>query len=224
MPTGSSRLPRPWAVAKLPDPPGRAALRRLEPSVQVLSAQTWVARVYFAGGDHPMAWNTFRDWGPARLARFDHQLPDERGQPRHQARAVLYGAPLGLTCIAEVFQHSRVIDRLRRDPFLTIFQLARPVRLLDLTGEFATRMGASLAIHSGPRDRTRRWAVALDDAYGLDGFHYLSSMHPGAVAFVLNERARDALPASPAFNRPLADPILTDVIDACATRLGYLKM
>ncbi len=128
-----------------------------------------------------------------------------------------------MTCLAEVFQHSRAIDRVRRDPFLVIFELVRAVRLLDLTGEFTTRMGASLAIHSGPRDRTRRWAVALHEAYGFDGFLYLSSMHPGAKAMVLNERASDALPQSPSFNRALDDPILTDVIDACAARLGYLK-
>jgi len=211
-------------VAKLPEPPDRAALRRLDPPVHVLPAQSWIARVYFAGGRHPSAWNGFRDWGPSPLARFDHHLPDADGHPHRQARAVLYGAPEGLTCIAEVFQQSRAIDRVRRDPFLAIFPLARPVRLLDLTGEFATRMGASLAIHSGPRDRTRRWAIALDDAYALAGFRYLSSMHPGAIAYVLNERARDALPASPSFNRALSDPILTDTIDACAARLGYLKM
>ncbi len=211
-------------MARLPEPPSRAALRRLDPPVQVLSAGTWLARVYFASGDHPVAWDMLRDWGPARLARFDHHLPDEHGRPHHQARAVLYCAPLGITCLAEVFQQSRVIDRARRDPFLAVFVLARPVRLLDLTGDFATRMGVSPAIHSGPRDGTRRWAIALHDAYELDGFQYLSSMHPGALAFVLHERASGALPASPSFNRPLSDPILTDIIDACAARLGYLKM
>jgi hypothetical protein len=95
--------------------------------------------------------------------------------------------------------------------------------LLDLTGEFATRMGASPASHSGPRDRARRWAVALDDAYALDGLRNLSSTRPGATAVVLDERARDALPVLPAFNRALSDAILTDVIDACAARLAYLR-
>ena len=188
-----------------------------------MPAGTALARIYFAGGDHPMAWREFRHWGPVSLARFDHHRPDASGRPLLQAHGVFYCAPLAMTCVAEVFQLSRVIDRVRREPYLAIFDLARDVRLLDITGEFATRMGASLAIHSGPRHRTRRWAAALYDAFDCDGLLYHSSMHPRAQAIVLTERAIDALPPTPEFNRPLADPSLTDVIDACAQRLGYLK-
>jgi hypothetical protein len=53
--------------------------------------------------------------------------------------------------------------------------------------------------------------------------YYPSSMHPGTHAIVLTEQAQDALPDWPDFNRPMADPSLTDILDACAFRLGYLK-
>ena len=48
-------------------------------------------------------------------------------------------------------------------------------------------------------------------------------MDPGAPAIALNERAEDAMPDAPLSNRPLSDPLLTDVIDAHTHRLGYLK-
>jgi hypothetical protein len=129
----------------------------------------------------------------------------------------------GMTCIAEVFQGTRVVNRTDNDPYLCVFSPGRDLKLLDLTGDFATRMGASLAIHSGPRNRARGWARALHDAFDHDGLLYLSSMHPGASAIALNERAADAIPDAPLSNRPLSDPLLTDVIDALTRRLGYLK-
>ena len=41
---------------------------------------------------------------------------------------------------------------------LVVFDTAAPLKLLDLTGDFVTRMGASMAIHSGSRIRAREWA------------------------------------------------------------------
>lgn len=52
---------------------------------------------------------------------------------------------------------------------------------------------------------------------------YLSPMDSGVPAIALNERAEDAMPDTPLSNRPLNDPLLTDVIDALTHRLGYLK-
>ncbi len=210
-------------MAKPPDPPPVEVLRGLRPSFATFEEGTTLARLYFASSKHPVAWNQFRSWGPVRGARFDHHHMSDQGRPIEQYRSILYCAQNAITCIAEVFQDARVIDRTRDDPYLSAFSLLRPIRLLDLTGEFATRMGASLAIHSGHRFRTRRWAAALHDAFDHDGLLYFSSMHPGETAIALNERAQNALPPSPDFNRPLADPSLTDSIDACADRLGYLK-
>lgn len=211
-------------MVKLGKPPAAEVLRRLNPPRTTLRAgRDRLARIYHASGQHPMAWNAFRAWGPARNARFDHHLPDDAGAPHAQSRKILYCAKRGITCIAEVFQATRVVNRTDGDPYLCVFSPARNLTLLDLTGRFATQMGASLAIHSGPRHWAREWARALYDAFDHDGLLYLSSMDPGAPAIALNERAEDAMPAVPLANRPLNDPLLTDVIDAHTHRLGYLK-
>jgi hypothetical protein len=211
-------------VAKLGRPHAAEVLRELDPPCVTLRAgRDRLARIYYASGPHPVAWNGFRAWGPATNARFDHHLPDAAGKPRPQPRKILYCAKQGITCIAEVFQATRVVNRVDNDPYLCVFSPRRDLKLLDLTGRFATRMGASLAIHSGPRDRTREWARALYEAFDHDGLLYLSAMDPGARAIALNERAEDAMPDAPLSNRPLGDPLLTDVIDAHTHRLGYLK-
>jgi hypothetical protein len=210
-------------VAKLPLPDLRR-LRSLEPEVADFAEGMRFARVYLAAGDHPVAWNSFRHWGPNEGSRFDHHLPNDEGQPQIGERGVLYLAKEAITCLAEVFQHDRIIDRNSDDPYLVIFTLERPIRLLDLTGEFATRMGASGAISTGPRDRSRNWARALYDAFpGFDGLLYQSSMRSKHEAVVLFETAESAIPEMPDFNRALSDHSLTNTIDACCAKLGYLK-
>lgn len=211
-------------MAKLGKPPAAEVLRALDPPLVTLNAgKDRLARIYYASGPHPLAWNGFRAWGPAANARFDHHLNDGAGRPQLQSRKIVYAAKKGITCIAEVFQATRVVNRVDNDPYLCVFSPTRDLTLLDLTGRFATRMGASLAIHSGPRHLAREWARALYDAFDHDGLLYLSSMDPGAPAIALNERAEDAMPDAPLSNRPLSDPLLTDVIDAHTHRLGYLK-
>lgn len=211
-------------MAKLGKPPAADVLRGLEPPRKIiLGGRDKLARIYYASGSHPVAWNAFRSWGPARNARFDHHLRDDAGEPHPQSRKILYCATQGITCIAEVFQSTRVVNRFDNDPYLCVFSPKRDLTLLDLTGRFATQMGASLAIHSGPRHWAREWACALYEAFDHDGLLYLSSMDPGAPAIALNERAEDAMPDAPLSNRPLSDPLLTDVIDAHTHKLGYLK-
>lgn len=56
-------------------------------------------------------------------------------------------------CIAEVFQETREVDLMTGRPWLSVFALTRPVRLLDLSGSCPTRPGASQALTSGQRDR-----------------------------------------------------------------------
>jgi len=112
--------------------------------------------------------------------------------------------------------------RIRNAPALAIFALQAPVTLLDLRGAFATRIGASTAIHSGPRSRARAWARQLYEAYpNIQGFQYGSSMNGHAPAIVLNERAQGALPKEPQFHRSLNDDMLVDVLQGIALRLSY---
>ncbi len=135
---------------------------------------------------------------------------------------MLYCAPQVDTCAAEVFQATRRIDRIRNAPALAVFALHVPVTLLDLRGAFATRIGTSTAIHSGPRSRARAWARQLYEAYpNVQGFQYGSSMNGHAAAIVLNERAQGALPKEPQFHRTLNDDMLVDVLQQIALRLSY---
>jgi hypothetical protein len=134
-------------MAKLGSPPAASVLRQLDPPwVRLRAGEDKLARIYHASGPHPVAWNQFRTWGPARNARFDHHQPDASDHPRAQSRGILYCATQGMTCLAEVFQGTRVVNRTDDDPYLCVFACTRNLKLLDLTGEFATRMGASLAM------------------------------------------------------------------------------
>jgi hypothetical protein len=126
------------------------------------------------------------------------------------------------TCAAEVFQSTRRIDRTRNAPGLVVFALREALTLLDLHGVFATTIGASTAIHSGPRARARAWARELYDAYpDIQGLYYGSSMNGHAPAIVLNDRAQRAVPGQPQFHRSLNDDLLVEVLQRIALRLSY---
>ena len=205
-------------MPKFPEPPSASHLARLPPRLHRLPAGTELWRIYFRGGPHPAAWDTFRAFGPVATARFDHHEPP----PRLQDRAILYAAAQGLTCVAEVFQETRLIDRTHRDPWLVGFTLVTDVTLLELTGVWPTAAGASMAINSGPRPRARRWSRAIYGAYPqIAGLWYASPMHANQPAIALYERARDALGRPPFFHRPLADPALLTPLRNAAAALGY---
>jgi len=210
-------------VPKLPDPPDIDVVRGITPAVKRLSRGTSLARVYFTGGEYPTRWNEFRHFGPMG-ARFDHHLAAARGEPVSQVRSILYCATAADTCLAEVFQETRRINRTRRAPWLAIFALQRDVDLIDLTGTFPTRVGASMAISTGSRARTRAWAKIFYEAYtALHGMYYPSSMHGNQPAVALTDRAEqlDCLPEHPDLNRALADDVLLDILKSSAGRLGY---
>lgn len=204
-------------MAKFPEPPSAKALAEIPPEIRQVPAGEVLWRLYFRGGRYPTFWNTFRAFGPTD-ARFDHQLPP----PRIQMRRILYGALEGPTCLAEVFQSTRMIDRSEHDPWLVGFELIRPLLLLDLTGVWPTRAGASMGLSTGPRPRARRWAQAMYEAYPeIQGLFYPSSMHGNRAAVALWERGGGAMPPMPVFHRPLLDPALLPVLSRVAHDIGY---
>ena len=210
-------------MPKFPDPPPVEALARVEAAVTTLARGTMIARIYFTAGEHLTRWNAFRHFGPTN-AGFDHHLADTLGEAHLQDRSILYCAAAADTCLAEVFQDTRRINRTRRAPWLAIFELSRAVPLLDLTGAYPTRAGASMAISTGHRGRARSWARAFYEVYPeLHGICYPSSMNGNAPAVALNDRAEHSgcLPEHPAFNRALADDALVDVLKHSAHKLGY---
>lgn len=115
-----------------------------------------------------------------------------------------------------------MINTHRDEPWLACFSLASDVPLLDLSGKWPTRAGASMAINSGPRPRTRRWSRAIYEAYtNVHGLLYSSSMNAGMPAVALYERAEDALNARPVFNEPLSHPALLAALRRAAASIGY---
>ncbi len=173
--------------------------------------------MYRRGGPHPGSWNGFRFYGPLN-ARFDpHDLPR-----RNQERGVLYAAAHPAAALAEFFQTRRTINVGHRQPWLVGFALSREVHLLDLTGLWPTRAGASMAIASGPRPRARAWARALYAAYPhAEGLWYGSSMHANTPCAALFERAQDALPPRPGYHRALADETLRAFLSNIAADLNF---
>jgi hypothetical protein len=115
-----------------------------------------------------------------------------------------------------------VIDRFADSPALAAFKLIKDLQLLDLTGAWPTRAGASMAINSGSRAKARAWSRAIYAAYpNVEGLRYASSMNANQPAFALYERAKSALPTAAALDLPLSAPGLMAPLAAAALRFGY---
>jgi hypothetical protein len=212
-------------MAKLPRHPDLHYLQTLDPPIEILPVGTRLWRVYFRGGKHPTDWYALRYVGPTTGGRFDHHLPREDGLPHKQLVGVMYAALDAVTCLAEVYQKRRFIYRRRTDPWLVAFDLEQALPLLDLTGDFPTQIGSSMALMSGPRSSARAWARGFYTSYpDTQGLYYPSSMHANKPAVVLNERAEKnaILPESPQFHRSLSDPAMITLLRNAARTLGYV--
>lgn len=211
-------------MPKFPLPPPADALEDIAPELRRLTAGTLVWRVYFRGGPRPGRWNQMRAFGPT-TARFDHHLPDAAGQPWEQTRAIQYLALDGITPLAEVFQDTRVIDRTARSPWLVAYELAQDLALLNLTGSYPTRAGASMLINCGSRPRARLWSRAFYEAYPrIQGLCYASCVHRNSPSLTLHERGVGAIPAHPSFHRALSDKALKMTLRNAAVELNYLLL
>lgn len=215
----TERLPRPDTILF---PPLSAQ------HVRTLASGWLLGRLHSQGGRYASRWDEFRRWGPTG-SRFDHQPPPPG---EHPTRAVLYAVPelpgpaappILRTCVSEVFQDRRIVELRRDDPYFVLFELTRPVRLLDLAdSDWAARAGGNAALSSGPRGASRAWARAVYLHYtsdALDGLCYGTSTMPSARIVVLWERTQDALPARPLVHLPLSHPALRAELEGYATAL-----
>lgn len=202
---------------KLPLPPAPEELDFPPEHVRLVSTDTVLWRVHRTSGDHVIAWNRLRHWGPAATMRFDPYEPPARVQERGVSYAAL-GVP---TALAEVFQQTRVVNSRRGMPYLTAWSPARPLTLLDLTGTWPIRAGASHAINTGRRDHCRAWARAVHTARpDLDGLWHQSST-TGGDAVTLFTHAADSFPDRPRLSLPLDHPGLRGHLVAAVTQIGY---
>lgn len=207
----------------LPDPPTPPELRALG----ILTGETRIIpthelwwRVHKIAGEHVLAWNALRTFGP--LLRFDpHHLP----QGKDPGRGVWYGASTPDAALAEAFQVDRTIDRGGNRPYLTALSFTRPLTVLDVaadsTGAWATRVGGTSAISTGPYAITQSWARTIVDAHpNFDGLRYNSRL-AGTPCLALFAPAADAIPGRPELSLPLTHPDLASRIAGAAKRLGY---
>lgn len=236
---------------KLPVAPPPEDLARVEPDLVTLKAGSTLYRIYKRAGEHPVIWPDFRHVGPLPEYRFDHHfrpkelaemLASDLGEetivevlkevehtgflPVEQERGILYAAcgdDAVATCVAEVFKNGRTVNRKRDEPWLAAFATTTPVKLLDIRGKWTTRARASTDLNSnGDWLLTQGWSRAIHDAYPeAEGLLHASSMNGHAPAIVLYERARNALPERPRFNRPLSDPGLVERLRRICKELGY---
>ncbi len=209
-------------MAKLPRRPDLDRLRATRASLIPVPAGQLLHRVYLRGGDHPTYWNAFRHYGP--LSRFDHHLVDKTGDAFLQERGIIYAATDVPTAVAEFFQRNRRrINRIRRQPWLASFVVTREFRLLDLTGFFCVRAGASAKLASGPFGHAQNWSRGFYDVYSeVHGLYYRSSLTNEPVAAFYDRAAEESLlPAIPRLHRALADPLMHQPLVEVADEIGY---
>jgi RES domain-containing protein len=203
-------------VVKLPLPPAPEALTLEEGDLAPVARHTVLWRLHRTAGENVIAWNALRFWGPSH-ARFDPQQPP----PGPSDRGVSYAALDITTCLAELFQDRRAVDTVRGAPYLTAWRPGRTLHLLDLTGTWPIRNGASHLINTGPHDLCRAWARAIDSRWAdLDGLWHVSAM-TGEPEIALFTAAADTFPPRPLFSRPLSDPGTRGWVAAAAEQIGY---
>lgn len=176
-------------------------------------------RITFASSPFALAWGRLRSWGPVARCRWDPH-PEPPGD--HPGEGVLYAAGDLMTCVAEVFADTRVIDTRCDTPVLQTWQATRAMRLLDLSGgQWALRNGASAALNGAPRSTCRAWARAVrEQAPDLDGLAVKSTMTDRKMA-VLFAPAASSIPPRPRASVPLADPTMYAFLVRRAPRIGY---
>lgn len=186
----------------------------------VVAEQRDLWRLHTPAGDHPLRWNDLRTYGPLPSGRFDPWLPPPGGREADPVTTGVGYLALDIpTCLSEVFQARRIVDR-EGGAQLTAFKPTRPLRLLDLRGVWPIAIGASHLINSGPKDRCRAWAHAIRSVRpDCDGLRYTGMAGRDCIA--LYAPPGDAFPALPAFTKPLADPALDSYIAQAAEQIGY---
>jgi len=198
-----------------------------EPDLVVLTLGERLVRIHSLAGPYPSAWDEFRAYGPTS-SRFDHHPSPVRRHPRRRIAYLTRSATAFTAAVAEYYQDGGAsvgpIDTGNRRPAVSVIDITRPLRLLDLDGGWITRAGGNQAIRTGPRGRARQWARAIYQHHGgpngLDGLAYSSSVWGPGRCVTLWDRAEDAFPPTPTAHRTLDDPVLATPVASAAESLG----
>lgn len=204
-----------------PKRPTRPAgpLTRLDEDVLVEQPLLW--RIHRTVGDHVLPWSSLRHWGPAAAMRFDPHPPPPG---EHPGVGVTYTALDVETAVTETFQQRRKIDIVDGRPKLTAWRPTRPLRLLDLTGDWALRNGASHSLASGPRATCRAWARAIAETWAdVDGLRSQSTL-TGRINVTLWTPAADTFPGSPEFSEYLEAAAIWAVLHKITQRYPSYRL
>lgn len=168
-------------------------------------------------GPYGRAWNTPRQWGPLKVSRWD---PHEEPPSLQPDRAVQYAAEDFTTSVAEVFQDFRSIP-LDPDYSVAGWVPTRPLSLLDLTGNWALRAGASTSLFAAPKSTCRAWSRKIFATWpDLDGLLVPSTMTQSRN-IILFASAASSFPSAPELARSLADRALSPLIAHTSRELNW---
>ena len=158
---------------------------------------------------------SFRYFGP--LLRFDHHRSSSGLPEADLERGVYYGGFTLSCCIVEVFGDSGILHC--GDWHVAMPRLKRDVRLLDLRGKGAMRAGSVAALGKVPDHSLSqvwsRWFYEQIEYQQPDGLLWYNA-HNDEDAFVLYERAEDALECPPECVLRLDNPSLHPVLEQIA--------
>lgn len=164
-----------------------------------------------------MAWAQPRTYGPLAFPWDPHPNP----RSEYPGYGVLYAATDLRTAVVETFQATRRVNTLTAVPYATSWTPTRPVRLLDLTVDWALRNGAAHAPAAAPRPTCRMWSKAICEQWpDLDGVWMRSTM-TGEPFVALYETVLDSFPHLPSFSRPLSHPRISALMSSIANSIGY---
>jgi hypothetical protein len=202
-------------LVKLGRAPGPAELTDQSEDWVALPTSSVLWRVHRTAGGHVVAWHHLRHWGPSD-ARFDPHLRP----PSVQSVGVSYTSLDVPTCLAEAYQVRRVVNTVFEAPYLTAWSPRRELHLLDLSGTWPVRNGASHAINTGRHDLCRGWARAIYERWpAADGLYYRSAM-TGRPSVALWTAAVNSFPARPGFSHALAAPMVRGLLQQAADEIG----
>jgi hypothetical protein len=212
--TGEQTLSAPPSIDEL----RKIGIRRNELRT-VRRSETWW-QVHRTEGQHVLAWNAFRYYGP--LLRFD---PHPESEGEHPGHGVWYGGSVPGAALAEAFQQDKTIDRTRGALYLTSVRFTRNLHLLDVAtesvGAWPTRACGNFAMSTAAHAITQQWARAIVGAFpDLDGIRY-NSRFAGSACMALYGPAAPALTERPVSSQPLSHPGLAKRLASVADRVGY---
>ncbi|MGW3991950.1 RES family NAD+ phosphorylase [Amycolatopsis sp. NPDC004772] len=216
-------------MGRLPQPPASAVIKsslRADQDIVTVSRKTRLVRIFTARGAHVQRWNTFRYVGPLPHGEFDpHPITPDSQVGTFPEHGVLYFSLSLQTSIAETFQVTSIVDRRGRSPHVAVFRPRRAVRLLDLTGLWPTRVGASQDIWVGAnKPLSQAWARTIREALpDIDGLWFRSSMDAGEPALCLwDPPGASCIPSAPDLLLPLAHPSLDEPLARICEQLNYI--